>query len=553
MRINNPLYEVMWTTGWRDTIWSDLDQNWDIIVIGGGITGAGILREAVRLGLRVLLLEKHDFASGTSSRSSKLVHGGLRYLRNAQVRLTYESVRERERLLNEGYGLVAPLKWLMADYEDDAMPGWMFSAGLLAYDLMALRWDHSHFSAETLHQRIPSLRRQKLEGGFLYSDAQTDDARLTLRVIGEGVRAGGTALNYANVVDLLRDADGQICGVAVQDQAPDGNGRTAEVQAGVVISATGAWADDLRVKLNRERKIRPLQGSHLTFSAERIAVPHAISFMHPVDKRPVFALPWEGVTIFGTTDIDSGTDGAIPDHPAITSGEADYLLEGIRWAFPDLDLSEQDVIGTFAGVRPVVATGQSDPSKESREHVLWQEDGLLTVTGGKLTTFRVMAQAALKQVRKRLPVAVSVPKQARLFDMVSAEFVDQLPPQTWARLLGRYGADTNAMLCSADVGECESIADLPSVWCELRWAARAEGVVRLEDLLLRRVRLGFTLRNGGLDQIGRIRTIVQPELGWSDAKWQAELAAYAQTWQRAYAYGAVSTKIGVEPTVSGKT
>ena len=215
-------------------------------------------------------------------------------------------------------------------------------------------------------------------------------------------------------------------------------------------------------------------------------------------------------------------------------------------------MSEQDVIGTFAGVRPIVATGQSDPSKKAA-NVLWQEDGLLTVTGGKLTTFRVMAQAALKQVRKRLPVAVSVPKQARLFDMVSAEFVDQLPPQTWARLLGRYGADTNAMLCSADVGECESIADLPSVWCELRWAARAEGVVRLEDLLLRRVRLGFTLRNGGA---GSNRSnshhrsagtgLVRCQMASRTRRLCADLAACLCLWRG-------FDKIGVEPTVSGKT
>src|SRR5512136_862512 len=193
----------MWSGNWREQIWSDLDQPWDLIVIGGGITGAGILREASRANLKTLLVEGHDFASGTSSRSSKMVHGGLRYLRNAQIKLTIDSVHERERLLREGRGLVEPLDFLMAGYASDRPPAWVFGFGLMVYDLLALKWSHRHYSAAQIKESCPQLEAQNLTGGYQYVDAQTDDARLVLRVVREAVRAGGTALNYTSVEGLL--------------------------------------------------------------------------------------------------------------------------------------------------------------------------------------------------------------------------------------------------------------------------------------------------------------------------------------------------------------
>src|SRR5512134_1381266 len=186
----------MWTQGWRERLWSELDRSWDLIVIGGGITGAGILREAVRAGLRALLVEGHDFASGTSSRSSKLVHGGFRYLKNGQIKLTLESVRERERLLKEGRGLVNPLGFLLANYHGDAIPGWVFGAGLVFYDLLAFQWGHRRYDAYDMHDLCPPLAQEGLTGGYRYFDAQTDDARLVLRLIQESVGGGGAALNY---------------------------------------------------------------------------------------------------------------------------------------------------------------------------------------------------------------------------------------------------------------------------------------------------------------------------------------------------------------------
>jgi len=232
----------MWTGDWRDRAWEQLNQAWDIVVIGGGITGAGILREATRLGLRTLLVEQRDFAWGTSSRSSKLVHGGLRYLKEGQWRLTRASVRERKRLLDEGAGLIEPLGFLIATYRGDRPGRWTYKAGLSVYDLLALQWSHQHYKSEDFQMLAPHLAQDGLTGGYRYGDAQTDDARLVLRVLQEAVAAGGTALNYVSADDLLLSR-GRVAGVALRDME---TGRTAEVQARTVINATGAWADRLR-------------------------------------------------------------------------------------------------------------------------------------------------------------------------------------------------------------------------------------------------------------------------------------------------------------------
>src|SRR6185503_19320486 len=250
----------------------------------------------------------------------------------------------------------------------------------------------------------------------------------------------------------------------------------------------------------------------------RLGLRRAVSIMHPVDHRPVFAVPWEGVTLFGTTDVDHGP--GLEMDPRISSPEVDYLLAGMRHAFPLLELDSGDVLATLAGVRAVLDTGKSDPSKESREHILWNENGLLTVTGGKLTTFRLMAHQALQAVQARLPQPVQPDREQRVLDIPpEAGMPPDLNPALRLRLLGRYGMDAGELVTRAGPGEFDSIGDSPSTWAELRWAARAEGVVHLEDLLLRRVRLGLTLPEGGMDFIERVRAVAQPELGWDDERW----------------------------------
>ena len=519
----------MWTRGWRETIWSGLDQYWDLIVIGGGITGAAILREASRVGIKTLLVEARDFASGTSSRSSKLVHGGLRYLRHLQINLTRESVRERERLLRQGSGLVEPLENVIVSYAGDRTPGWAMSAALAVYDALALQWRHKHWTPSQIRELCPYINPEGLEGGHSYFDAWTDDARLVLRVIREAVRSGGTALNYAPVQGLLRDGRGQVRGIQLRDEE---SGKTTELHAAVVIAAAGAWADELRSHIGAGRRLRPLRGSHFFFSRERLPLTRSISFMHPADQRPVFAFPWEGVTIVGTTDVDQGFE--IPADPRPSEAEIGYLMEAVTHAFQPLGLREEDVRSTISGVRPVVDTGQKNPSKESREFVLWTENDLLTVTGGKLTTFRPMAQQALAKVRSRLPRSPRIDRNKPALDPLNTALPHKVPERIASRLAGRYGVEAAPLMDAARASELEPIGDSPTLWAELRWSARAEGVVHLDDLLLRRVRLGLVAPCGALPIMERIREIVQPELGWDDERWHAEADAYSQLWKHSY-------------------
>jgi glycerol-3-phosphate dehydrogenase len=522
----------MWQQGWREKIWSDLDRAWDLIIIGGGITGAGILREATRANLRALLVEQNDFASGTSSRSGKMVHGGLRYLKNAQIKLTVESVRERDRLVREGRGLVTPHAFVLANFRGDTPPAWVFGAGLVIYDALALKWQHQPLDVKRARELVPALASPELIGAYRYFDAQTDDARLVLRVLREAVRAGGVALNYARVEKLLRDASGDAAGVVLRDVEST---KTQEVKARVVVNAAGAWADELRAReFLQKQHLRKLRGSHLIFPFARLPLTRAVTFLHPRDKRPLYALPWEGVTLVGTTDHDHPR---VETNPSITAQEIIYLMEAVRHVFPAPALTTRDIQATFAGLRPVVDTGNPDPSKESREFVLWEENGLLTVTGGKLTTFRLMAQDALNAVRQRLPDMKRVSAPQRVLDRLphDEKLFQTFPPPTRLRLLGRYGADARALVDAAHAGELTRIENLHALWAELRWAARAEGVVHLDDLLLRRVRLGLLLPRGGMDYMPRIRAVAQDELGWDDARWEREEKMYAELWRRCYA------------------
>lgn len=527
-----------WTKGWRENAWNALDQQWDVLIIGGGITGAGILRQCAHAGLKAVLVEADDFASGTSSRSSKLVHGGMRYLKNAQVRVTLESVSEREYLLEQGRGLVNRLGFLYPCLEGDSMPGWVFGAGLAVYDLMAKQWSHRAYDSEDMRELCPLLTTPALRGGFRFFDAQTDDARLVLRLVREAVSGGALALNYARVDSLLKMKGGQVCGAVVRDTS-GGADRETEVRARVVVNAAGAWADQLRGHVGRTPRLRPLRGSHLVFQSSRLPLTRAVTFLHPRDGRPVFALPWEGAVIYGTTDVDQGE--SLPTDPSISSDEAGYLLDGLRFVFPALELTFDDVIATFSGIRPVVDTGKANPSKESREHVIWDESGLLTVSGGKLTTFRIMARDALKAVRRhlgRIPFDPDVPVLDPLPPEAEARLAEtHLPAGQCLRLMARYGLNSSLDLCSQGEADMEGIPGTPYFWAELRHAARSEGVAHLDDLLLRRVRLGLLVPNGGLDQMACIRSLVQDELGWDDERWAAEEKAYAGLWRAAYCLG----------------
>jgi len=533
---------------WRDSLWSDITSQanpssspyWDVIVIGGGIVGAGVFREATRAGLKTLLVEAHDFSSGTSSRSSKMVHGGFRYLKNGQIKLTLDSVHERKRLLKEGIGLINPLPFTLVSYYGDHIPSWVFGLGLVAYDALALRWNHTHFSCPDLQDLCPQINQKSLLGGYQYYDAQTDDARLVYRVLQEAQSAGGIALNYARVEGLLRNQQGKVLGIQLLDLP---TGKTAEVQARVVINASGAWADQLRKHVNRPERLRLLRGSHLIFPHDKLPIQDVISFLHPRDQRPVFAFSWEGATLVGTTDVDH--NATMNTNPSISPTETQYLMEAVDHIFGCLGLTLSDVRSSMAGIRSVLDTGKEDPSREARDEILWDEDGLITITGGKLTMFRKMACQSLKLAQKYLPQQYKCKDDARALDRVSEDDMDnisqaqELDPLIKLRLLGRYSSKTRELLSLAQADEMTRIPNSLTLWSELRWAAHAEQIVHLDDLLLRRTRLGNLLPNGALDEIARIRSICQPELGWDDQRWQTEETSYSCLWQQAYSIPAL--------------
>ena len=509
----------------------DLPSDWDLVIVGGGITGAGIFREAARMKLRVLLVEQKDFAWGTSSRSSKLVHGGLRYLKQKKLWLTRASVRERERMLKEAPGLVDPLEFLFPVYEGCRPSKWEMEAGLSVYSLLARERQHTFLAAHDVRKKLPGILAEGLSGGFRFVDGQTDDARLVLRLLQEGRHEGGFACNYTKALSVLRHRNGTVAGCVLEDTE---SGRQKEIRTPAVISAIGAWAETLQPFPDKGTGIRPLRGSHLVIPAHRMQLDRAVSLVHPADNRPIFILPWEGAVLLGTTDVDHGEE--LSREPFITPQEVDYLLEGVNTYFAQEAIQRKDCVACFAGVRPVLGDGRRAPSEESREHAVWAQKGLATVTGGKLTTFRLLAWDALEAVKRYLP-------KKRLRGRGAVVFPDYQVPKSIRRIhpagrlrrwYGRYGREATDMLKQKDG---EEIADIPgtrSSWAELTHAAGNEMVIHLEDLLLRRVRMGLLLPDGGRGYLEKIERICEPRLNWGAEKWAHEKKAYGELWERAY-------------------
>jgi glycerol-3-phosphate dehydrogenase len=505
----------------------------DVLIVGGGITGAGVALEFARAGLSVALVEARDYASGTSSRSSKLVHGGLRYLAQGDIRLTRESVRERTELLRAAPGLVEPLSFLLPVRAGDKYGRLVLGLGLAAYDFFAGVRTRRWHDAESLLADAPVLSPHGLKGGWSYLDAETDDARLVLRVLAEARRCGALTVNRLAVQSLTLGASG-VDGARLRD---DVDGPSFEIKARCVVNATGVWADRLRGGIGGKPKLRPLRGSHLLFEAWRFPLAQAIAFFHPDDRRVIFAVPWEGSTLIGTTDVDHRDD--LDREPGVARAEFDYLMKAARTEFPTLNLGEPDVVSTWSGVRPVVASGSNvDPSKETRDSLILEEDGLITVTGGKLTTFRSTAHAAMRRAAGRLPELQRPRMEAQLFASPSPATLEAMadaPPELASRWLARYGGDAAGVKQCACAGELRTIRHTGAAWAELRWACRSEQVVHLGDLMLRRTRLGLLLRAGAAELLPWVKEIAQTELGWSDHRWNKEAAAYRELIARCYA------------------
>ncbi|WP_409319093.1 glycerol-3-phosphate dehydrogenase/oxidase [Pseudomonas sp. KCJK9016] len=518
-----------WNAEWRRQVLPTLaGENWDLIVIGGGISGAGILREAARRGWRCLLLEQRDFAWGTSSRSSKMVHGGLRYIAKGQWRLTRDSVRERQRLLDEAPGLVEPMSFMMPHYRG-GFPGPRVLGGLLSvYDALAGRRAHCFHDAQQLRFLAPGVKEHDLLGGTCFVDALTDDARLVMRVLSEARADGAVALNGMRVEHLLRE-NGRVCGVQVEDCEA---GASLQLRCGVLAVATGAWAERLRPP-EAPRQLRPLRGSHLLLPGWRLPVAQAFTFLHERDRRPVFVFPWEGATVIGTTDLDHREN--LDQSASISAEELDYLLAACQQSFPGAEVTAADVLSTWSGVRPVVGSAagehQDKPSNETREHVLWQEPGCVTLAGGKLTTFRPQAIEVLKACADMLGRSFE-DNAAPVFAAVPPLAIPGLGPGQWRRLAGRHGRDLPRLAQRvAELGH-ETVGATDALWAELAFACEAEMVLHLDDLLLRRTRLGLLLPRGGADCFPAIRQLCQSRLGWNDEHWQQEQQRYQALWQR---------------------
>ncbi len=501
-------------------------QQWDVIVVGGGIIGAGVLREATRRGLKALLIEQKDFAWGTSSRSSKMVHGGLRYIAQGDIKLTKQSVTERERLLQEAPGLVQPAGNYFLLRKGQFPGRFVMSIVLSLYDFLAGRKDHRFVNTTQVSQSFPNIKTQGLKGAIYYTDTATDDARLVLRVLQESIQEGAKVLNYVKANKLIKNA-GKVNGLEIEDVE---SGKKLQLNAPVVISATGAWADELRAEMINEKRIRPLRGSHLIFPHKKLPIKDILILNHPQDKRPVFVFSWEGSTVVGTTDLDH-KDGL--NHEAkITNQEVDYILQIVQEHFPSKNLTRSDVIASYAGVRPVIGSEKNkDPSKERRDHAVWSDNGLITVSGGKLTTFRITALDALKAAEPWLKNKGIENDNNRVFSIPPL----RAPANSWlSRLAGRYGINANPLLDYAKVGEEKLIATTQFCMAECRWAAKYETVVHLDDLLLRRTRLGILLENGAQKLFPELEVICQKELGWSKDKWQKEVLRYQDIWQQHY-------------------
>ena len=498
--------------------------DWDLLVIGGGATGLGVALDGLSRGYRTLLLEQADYAKGTSSRSTKLVHGGVRYLAQGDVGLVREALHERGRLLRNAPHLVKNQDFIIPSYSWWGAP--FYTIGLKLYDLLAGRrsFGASRYlgKAET-RRRLPNLDPRGLRGGVLYHDGQFDDARLAINLAQTAIEQGGTLLNYFQVGGLLKDARGQINGVVATDQE---TGRVYELKAKVVVNATGVFVDDiLRLDEPGARPlVRPSQGVHLVLDHAFLPGPDALMIPKTDDGRVLFAVPWHGRLVLGTTDTPLDERRL---EPTALEEEIDFIL---RTAARYLVRAPRraDVLSLYAGLRPLAAPpdGATKTKEISRSHkILVSAAGLLTITGGKWTTYRRMGQDVVDRAVAlgRLPQAAS---QTADLPIHGAQ-----PTPDHGPYLAVYGSDQPALqrLVAAEPALAEKLApDLEFTKAEVVWAARYEMARTVEDVLARRVRVLFLDAAAALRMAPTVAALLARELG-HDVRWeQAQVAAFGE-------------------------
>ena len=521
----------------------------DLLIIGGGITGAGAARDAAMRGLRTVLVEQGDLGSGTSSRSSRLIHGGLRYLETGNVGLVLEANRERRILLHIAPHLVWPLRFVFPLHRGDRIALWQLAAGMWVYDALALFRNvrlHRMLGKRALLEAEPMLRERGLLGGARFYDAQCDDARLVLATARSAIHHGALVANYTAVRALERTA-GRVVGAEIEDVL---TGRRTVVRAGVIVNATGPWTDQVRWLEDPAAKplLQPTKGIHVLVDRERIAHREAIIFTSPIDGRVLFILPWGALSYIGTTDTDT-TDP--PDAATVSEEDIVYLLRSANARFPNARLNVDDVRATWAGVRPLLAE-QGTASKRSREHTIVQGlGGMLTVAGGKLTTYRSMAKEVVDQAVRELRFRDGRPRKSEAptdeeplpggeaADL--ATFRDRglelgLGPDTVEHLLRHYGTESAGIcnLAARDRGLMRRLATAhPAIEAEVIHAVRRELAQRVEDVLIRRTHLYYELPDHGVEAATRVAELMGGELGWDVERVRGEAARYVELAARA--------------------
>jgi glycerol-3-phosphate dehydrogenase len=515
----------------------------DVLVIGGGITGAGIALDAVSRGLRTVLLERDDLASGTTSKSSKLVHGGLRYLEQREFGLVYEGVRERNLLRRNIGHLVRPLGFVVPTPSPKMHAA--LKAGLTVYDAMATGRNvrtHRRLSTRELLVHVPGLVNGIGLGGYRYYDCQTDDARLALCVAQAASRRGAMVVNHAKVDGFLRFGE-RVVGVTATDLL---SGQTVEITARWVVSATGVWADDIRGLGETGRPLlTPSKGIHLAFDSRAVRIRDAALIRSGAgDGRLVFVIPWGSQVIVGTTDDHYDGDLGAPD---VAAPDAAYLLHAVNESF-GTTLRLDDVIGAWAGLRPLLSgSHESAASRDlSRRHAIFERPpGLITITGGKLTTYRQMAEDVVDQivaheggrvpcVTERLVIGPSgdvADAVAALRHTCEALGID---PDLAPSLVHRHGLDAPAVAAfCADRGEGDRLLPtLPYLRGEVRWAVRHEMARTLDDVLQRRLRVSLRHREAGGPAVTWVAGIMAEELGWDDRRREDEVRRYFDAVER---------------------
>src|SRR3954470_19507696 len=518
-------------------------RHFEVVVIGGGITGAGVALDAASRGYSVALVEREDYASGTSSRSSKLVHGGLRYLQNLDLGLVREALLERRLLVHLAPHLVKPLPLLVPAFEGKRVDRVM-GAGLNLYDVMAMRrgkaeeeWSperHRIIDGEETKELLPALATRDPTSAYMFYDCQTDDVRLVLTVLGEAERFGAVCANRCEVTGLV-EREGRAAGVIARDLV---SGSETEIQADNVVNATGVWADRIRPdELYAEEevpRIRPSRGTHVTLSRDDLPVVAGATVPTP-DGRFIFVLPWLGRTLVGTTDNDY--EGPL-EHIPPSLDDVDYLLGACNEFFAT-DLGPGSLTGAYAGVRPLISSG--DPKKSvdiSRKAELYEtSSGMLTITGGKLTTFRRMAKQVVDRLVER--DGRDAPCRTHEIPLGMETSVDQLPAvegvdeESRALLVHRYGYFANEVLALADGApglRARIVPDLPDLMAEVLVAVRFEQAQSLGDVFLRRTRLGLLaappVREGEVPR--RVARVLAAELAWDDGRTETELSRWRE-------------------------